>query len=566
MSETPAEVCLVRCPKCESLLPEVTDYSVYQCGGCGAILRASRKPIHSAKVSNEENDGVSNNKSKELQNVNFSSQKTKNLSLDFNQDDLRCNESMQIDQKMENLNINGESGNLEPQINTSRRPFQSSINQDEILRKLDELKDQIVQAKEKTSFSNNLIRSRPPIPSPYQHPYFSSQYVTKYSDTRMQFHHPLCSCLICYTNHHRPRPPPPLHYRHDYRKPYTQWSGNLHRPRRRILAAGGRRCRLVAGGSPFIACCNCFELLEIPTKSYGKTLKKLRCATCSQVILISVVDKKLVSNPEKIGGKINKENMHKWRVNTMEFSSNDFDVSGDFDFKWLDRSLSSPPSESSLEDHFDYSASVSRQSSMKDVATEIRISSNEYSVNNGTSQESLDQQDDTGGHESFLLGMIKKSFKLSRSNDHVDPGKVNVTVNGHPLPDRVVKKAEKISGPIQPGDYWYDSRAGFWGMMGGPCRGIIPPYIEEFNYMMPEKCADGHTGVFVNGRELHERDLDLLASRGLPTDRDRSYIIEISGRVFQEGSGSELQCLGKLAPTVENKKHGFGMKPPKMTD
>ena len=40
MSEIIAsEVCLVRCPKCENLIQEITDYSVYQCGGCGAVLR-----------------------------------------------------------------------------------------------------------------------------------------------------------------------------------------------------------------------------------------------------------------------------------------------------------------------------------------------------------------------------------------------------------------------------------------------------------------------------------------------------------------------------------------------
>lgn len=32
---------LVRCPKCENLLPEFADYSVYQCGGCGAVLRGA---------------------------------------------------------------------------------------------------------------------------------------------------------------------------------------------------------------------------------------------------------------------------------------------------------------------------------------------------------------------------------------------------------------------------------------------------------------------------------------------------------------------------------------------
>ncbi|KAK4400939.1 hypothetical protein Sango_1200000 [Sesamum angolense] len=34
-----AKVRLVRCPKCENLLPELPDFSLYQCGGCGAVLR-----------------------------------------------------------------------------------------------------------------------------------------------------------------------------------------------------------------------------------------------------------------------------------------------------------------------------------------------------------------------------------------------------------------------------------------------------------------------------------------------------------------------------------------------
>lgn len=74
-------------------------------------------------------------------------------------------------------------------------------------------------------------------------------------------------------------------------------------------------------------------------------------------------------------------------------------------------------------------------------------------------------------------------------------------------------------------------------------------FIEEFNYPMPDKCAAGNTCVFVNGRELHQKDLDLLSGRGLPHDRDRSYIIEISGRVLDEDTGEELNSLGKLAPT-----------------
>lgn len=77
----------------------------------------------------------------------------------------------------------------------------------------------------------------------------------------------------------------------------------------------------------------------------------------------------------------------------------------------------------------------------------------------------------------------------------------------------------------------------------------MQPFIEEFNYPFSEDCSGGTTGVFVNGRELHEKDLELLSGRGLPTTRDRSYIIEISGRVLDADSGKELDSLGRLART-----------------
>lgn len=77
----------------------------------------------------------------------------------------------------------------------------------------------------------------------------------------------------------------------------------------------------------------------------------------------------------------------------------------------------------------------------------------------------------------------------------------------------------------------------------------LQPNIEEFNYPMPVNCAAGNTGVFVNGRELHQKDLDLLTGRGLPETRQRSYLIDISGEVVDEDTGEELDSIGRLAPT-----------------
>jgi hypothetical protein len=84
---------------------------------------------------------------------------------------------------------------------------------------------------------------------------------------------------------------------------------------------------------------------------------------------------------------------------------------------------------------------------------------------------------------------------------------------------------------------------------GSKWKFCLQPYITEFNYPMPKNCAGGNTGIFINGRELHQKDLDLLVARGLPDSPGRSYIVENSGKVSDEGTGEELYGLGKLAPT-----------------
>ncbi|KAF2291219.1 hypothetical protein GH714_020714 [Hevea brasiliensis] len=491
------------------------------------------------------------------------------------------------------------------------------------------------------------------------------------------FHQPSCSCFHCYERYQGVSAPvlptafcnkrttvPPM----DFRGPqyYTRWPSDpnsemggfaRYRPRRVVLANGGRCYRPIIGGAPFFTCFICFELLRFPKKALlmGKNQQKIRCGACSTVINFAIVNKKLVlsvdteitqiarevddSSTEMLKENTSYSHSRMGRINA-NFSSDDYDDSV-YDFQAVDTdsttllsgqglnsmkhqemnsfhtsspstsedatssdalitprdvidsvqqpikdSLSPPPPGSPLQQHFDYSTNnnvvnrfgkgnrssrsdqekvitnktTTRQNSMKEasLATEIEVPFNEYS-NTGVSQDSGDANREDNqlkinkGGESFFANIIKKSFKdFSRSNQTHERSRSNVSVNGHPIPDRLVKKAEKLAGPIHPGLYWYDFRAGFWGVIGGPCLGIIPPFIEEFNYSMPENCGGGNTGVFVNGRELHQKDLDLLAGRGLPTDRARSYIIEISGRVLDEDTGEELDSLGKLAPTFSS--------------
>ncbi|XP_028794763.1 protein ENHANCED DISEASE RESISTANCE 4 [Neltuma alba] len=546
-------------------------------------------------------------------------------------------------------------------------------------------------------------------PQPPLHPHFPKRYVDPSPDSydpymhNTTLHPPSCSCFRCYENQRRasaPVPPAafinnrypdnmndPMLYRHEILGTYgphvhnsrstippvsfpeaqshSRWASDLNpemaprsRPRKVMLATASRRCHPIAGGSPFITCYNCFELLQLPKKVLVKNhQQKVQCGACSSEISFAVINKKLVISPHsevkglppRVDDSMNvvasSRMSHSHGAN---FSSDDY--SG-YDFHSVDRepvsslpgdpslnssksqemhsyhssspstsedenspeaaiasreiaksiqqptktSLSPPPAGSPLQEYFDYSSNNNnavnrfgkgnrssrseqervksdkttlRQNSLKEGATATEMDVHDYS-NTGVSQDSGDASQEHGhsrskkGGDSFFTNIKKSLRDFSKSNQTDKRSSSNVTVNGHPIPDRVIKKAEKLAGPIQPGNYWYDIHAGFWGVMGGPCLGIIMPSIEEFNYPMPENCSGGTTGVFVNGRELHQKDLDLLAGRGLPLARDRSYIIDISGRIHDEDTGEELDGLGKLAPTVEKVKHGFGMKLPR---
>lgn len=78
---------------------------------------------------------------------------------------------------------------------------------------------------------------------------------------------------------------------------------------------------------------------------------------------------------------------------------------------------------------------------------------------------------------------------------------------------------------------------------------MLQPSIQEFSFPMPASCSRGDSAVYVNGRELKKRELNLLSSRGLPTTKNKRYIVDISGKVLEEQSKDFIVNLGKLAPT-----------------
>uniref|UniRef100_A0A804KW70 Zinc-ribbon domain-containing protein n=1 Tax=Musa acuminata subsp. malaccensis TaxID=214687 RepID=A0A804KW70_MUSAM len=480
------------------------------------------------------------------------------------------------------------------------------------------------------------------LPDNYLNGHFDPDPIMTYNQEPF-YHKPACSCarcfrrqfsvlargppttfghqrVPCFVNNHKLHPvdAPSIFGSRSYNSRFRNASFHSHEPQayqRAMFSKNvGRSCQPFAGAAPFMVCCNCFELLELPAKLLFSRKKKfnLRCGACSKVILVQRDGSRLVASglapttslssknndigcspgdcvqstdEKKKKGPSSSSTMSEHVDISNNIFSQDVPTSSDIPLepqvisrvpslpirKHLGSSLSDQANDASgtgscsrrsEQDKNTPSSSKFRQNSVKDVtmATEMDVSVNEFPNANS----SHDYSDMISEHDvqprvikagdSFLAG-LKKSFRFHKA---MGSGDSKVSVNGHPIPDRLVKKAEKQAGLIHPGDYWYDYHAGFWGVMGHPCHGIIPPFIEEFNYPMPKNCGRGNTGVIVNGRELHHKDLDLLIGRGLPS-APGSYKIEISGRVWDESSGEELDSLGKLAPTVERNKHGFGM-------
>ncbi|KAL8201027.1 hypothetical protein R6Q57_012366 [Mikania cordata] len=468
----------------------------------------------------------------------------------------------------------------------------------------------------------------PPLPhQPPHHHYPPPMYhdpFLGYNQHDTFLHRPSCSCSQCYNINWQPVPPKVRPFSsfttretsYQLPEPLSYSPGQIPRhhvgsfdlgndsfgttyPRRRVILSHGGELvsQPVSGGAPFISCCNCFELLKIPkqvTLEEKNNHMTIKCAVCSALISLRLEDNKIVASASS---SVAQQKVNKIKSNRSLNSSLDYDNCG-YNFhstdsepnlstsgaekceehsadSVIDKPSSPVPISESQNDELTKSQRTNQEKvtvdhnnkkSLKDtlVATEIDVPLTEY-LNCDVGKEDDHLKNKKAGHESFFAGLIKKRIKdFSRSSSVVEKGRSDVVVNGQLLTDRAIKKAEKLAGPIHPGEYWYDSLAGFWGVMNQPCLGIIPPFIEEFNHPMPKTCAAGNTRVFVNGRELNQKDLDLLVGRGLPTTKDRSYIIDISGKVVDEETGEELDALGRLAPTVERVKHGFGMKVPKV--
>lgn len=91
----------------------------------------------------------------------------------------------------------------------------------------------------------------------------------------------------------------------------------------------------------------------------------------------------------------------------------------------------------------------------------------------------------------------------------VPPGG-DIIINGAALSRGEEIALKRMLGTaVPPGNYWYDSRCGAWGYLGGPTAGFTRANL-PFGGALRSDASGGGTGVFINGREIHPRDLAAL--------------------------------------------------------
>jgi hypothetical protein len=95
-------------------------------------------------------------------------------------------------------------------------------------------------------------------------------------------------------------------------------------------------------------------------------------------------------------------------------------------------------------------------------------------------------------------------------------GRAPVVINGHTLSQAEEGELLQRHGlpsraQIPGGRYWYDRDSGLWGMEGGPTIGQILPGLNVGGPLRAD-ASGGGTGIFINGRELHQLEVAYLQS------------------------------------------------------
>lgn len=130
----------------------------------------------------------------------------------------------------------------------------------------------------------------------------------------------------------------------------------------------------------------------------------------------------------------------------------------------------------------------------------------------------------------IALGLVSVwSCVLANPARQLNPPSAAIVIcNGQRLPDETVRTLEQAYRVrVRPGVYWYDRMTGAWGFWGGPVAGVIMPGL-NLGGPLAENASNGHTGIFINGRQLHAQDVWML----------RQIMIPLPGHYWMNAAGT----------------------------
>jgi len=118
----------------------------------------------------------------------------------------------------------------------------------------------------------------------------------------------------------------------------------------------------------------------------------------------------------------------------------------------------------------------------------------------------------------------------------------NIVINNVTLTQEQIQEIEETYGvkPL-PGNYWYDSRSGLYGVVGYPAYGFMYP---GHKYGVMDKYASGgNTGVVINGRELSQEEWTVWSITIQYAIQPGYYWMDEQGNAGYEGADVPLVNL-----------------------
>jgi hypothetical protein len=116
--------------------------------------------------------------------------------------------------------------------------------------------------------------------------------------------------------------------------------------------------------------------------------------------------------------------------------------------------------------------------------------------------------------------------------------------------------ATRYGTRIPPGRYWYDAHCGAWGVEGGPTLGFTAAGLELAG-PLPSDISGRGTGIFINGREIHQQDRMALVAMFGVTYPGR-YTLDSMGNLSIEG-GAFLVNLVQASRSSQQSASGGGL-------